>query len=708
MALNLQAIGKKFGPYKAEYNFKDVILYALGVGAGFDELDYVYENRLKVVPSFAVTTIYGVFSEAAVATNANLAGILHGEQDTIFYNPIPTEGTISTSLTITNMYDKGQGKGALVVAEADSYHSNGQKLYKNFIKLFCRLDGGFGGDPGPAEAVEFPERAPDFEEKAGPTLGQPLLYRLSGDYFALHVDPDFAKASGFQMPIMHGLCTHGFACRAVIKHLFPGEPERMTRFRVRFSKPLYPGQPIVTQIWKVEDGRALFRVINAETKDLILDRGIVEWLSKAELERRARLGAINFDGRVAIVTGAGAGLGRTYALELGKRGAKIVVNDLGGARDGTGASTSAADKVVEEIKALGGEAVANYDSVATAAGGQAIVDTAVKAFGRVDVLINNAGILRDKTMVKMEPENWDAIMDVHLKGAYNVTRPAFIKMREAGYGRIVMTTSAAGLYGNFGQTNYSAAKMGLIGFMNTLKLEGDKFNIKVNTIAPVAATRLTEDVLPPEMFAKLKPEFVAPLALYLSSEQCPVSGAVYNAGLGYFNRAAILTGPGVVVGDGTTPPSVEEVAAAMDKIKSLQGAAEFPNATAAFTPMIEAFSPKKQAETPAAGAAPTAKAIMEGLPGAFQADKAGGVEVVFGFNLTGAGGGEWTLAIKDGKCDLKAGAPAGPNCTLAVGADDFVKMMTGQVKAMSLFTSGKLKIGGDVMKSQLLEKLFKR
>ena len=222
--------------------------------------------------------------------------------------------------------------------------------------------------------------------------------------------------------------------------------------------------------------------------------------------------------------------------EFAARGAKVVVNDLGGARDGSGGSSAAADKVVDEIKALGGEAVANYDSVATAEGGQAIIDTAVNAFGKVDILINNAGILRDKTIVKMEPENWDAVMDVHLKGAYNVTRPAFVKMRENGFGRIVMTTSAAGLYGNFGQTNYSAAKMGLVGFMNTLKAEGDKYNIKINTVAPVAATRLTEDVMPPDLFEKLKPEFVAPLVLFLSSAKCTDNGLIFNAGLGYFNR----------------------------------------------------------------------------------------------------------------------------------------------------------------------------
>jgi NAD(P)-dependent dehydrogenase (short-subunit alcohol dehydrogenase family) len=304
---------------------------------------------------------------------------------------------------------------------------------------------------------------------------------------------------------------------------------------------------------------------------------------------------VRFDERVAIVTGAGAGLGRVYALELAKRGAKVVVNDLGGAKDGRGGdSQRAADRVVGEIQALGGEAVGSYDSVATPEGGEAIVDKANEAFGRVDIAINNAGILRDKTLVNMDPENWDAIMDVHLKGAYNVTRPAFVKMRESGYGRIVLTTSAAGLYGNFGQTNYSAAKMGLIGFMNTLKLEGEKHGIKVNTVAPIAGTRLTEEVLPPDLFEKLKPEFVAPLVLYLCSEQCPVTGRIYNAGMGYFSRAALLTGQGEVVGDGRRVPAVEEIHEHWDAINDLGSPREFPNTAAAFSRMLDPFSPKNK------------------------------------------------------------------------------------------------------------------
>ncbi len=707
MALNLDAIGKKIGPVSKEYNWKDLVLYALGVGAGFDELEYCYEQKLKVIPSFSIASVFGFLAEVAGDSNVDLSGILHGEQDIIFHNPIPTEGTLSTEGAITHMYDKGAEKGALVVAEADTMHSNGSKLFTNIFTIFGRKDGGFGGDPGPSETVEFPDRDPDFEEKASPSPDQPLMYRLSGDVFQLHVDPDFAKASGFEKPIMHGLCTHGFACRAVIKHLFPGEPERMSRFRVRFSRTIYPGVPVTTQIWKMEEGRALFRTINAENGDVVIDRGVVEWLSKEEMERRARLGGINFDDRVAIVTGAGAGLGRAYALELGRLGAKVVVNDLGGARDGTGGGTSAADQVVEEIKSSGGEAMANYDSVATAEGGQAIVDAAIQAFGKVDIVINNAGILRDKTLAKMEPENWDAVMDVHLKGAYNVTRPAFVKMRENRYGRIILTTSGAGLYGNFGQTNYSAAKMGLLGFMNTIRIEGDKHNINVNTIAPVAATRLTEDVLPPELFEKLKPEFVAPLVLYLCSEQCTGTGAVYNAGMGYYNRAAVVTGPGVVVGDGKEIPTPEAVAASMGKIKSLESAEEFPNAMAAFGPMLAAFSPKKKEAAEAGGGGLTVKAVFDGMVDAFQPDAASGVDVVFQWDISGTQGGLWSVVVKDGTCEVSEGSHSSPTTILKMADEDFLKMITGELNAMSAYTGGKLKIEGDLMKSQLIEKLFK-
>jgi len=414
---------------------------------------------------------------------------------------------------------------------------------------------------------------------------------------------------------------------------------------------------------------------------------------------------IRFDGQVAIVTGAGAGLGRVYALELAKRGAKVVVNDLGGARDGTGASTSAADQVVEEIKALGGEAVANYDSVSTPEGGQNIVDTAIKTWGRVDILINNAGILRDKTLIKMDPENWDAVLNVHLKGAYNVTRPAFIKMREQGYGRIILTTSAAGLYGNFGQTNYAAAKMGLIGFMNALKQEAGKYDIKVNTIAPVAATRLTEDIFPPEMLEKVKPEFVAPIVLYLCSKGSKESGMIYNVGLGYFNRAAILTGPGLAVSDGTKVPTVEDIHKNWAGINDMTGAVEIPNVMASFEPMLNAFKPKKEKTAETGG--PSVKAVFDGLEKAFQPEAAAGVDVVFQFNISGPQGGSWFVTIKDGACQVSEGSHDRPTTTIKMADQDFVKMMSGELNPMAAFSSGKLKVEGDLMKSQLIEKLFK-
>jgi len=279
---------------------------------------------------------------------------------------------------------------------------------------------------------------------------------------------------------------------------------------------------------------------------------------------------INFTGRVAIVTGAGGGLGRNHAIELAKRGAKVVVNDLGGSRTGVGSSASAADHVVEEIRTLGGETVPNYDNVATPEGGENIVRTAIDAFGKVDILINNAGILLDSTFGKMDEKKWDAVVAVHLKGTFCVTKPAFIHMMRQGYGRIVMTTSGSGLFGNFGQTNYASAKMGVVGFANVLKLEGAKYNIKTNVIAPIAGTRLTEDVVPPEIFKRMRVDFVTPAVLYMCSEECQDSGVIINAGLGYFSRSAIMTGEGVILSDGNKIPTPEEVMENWSRITSLE------------------------------------------------------------------------------------------------------------------------------------------
>ncbi len=292
--------------------------------------------------------------------------------------------------------------------------------------------------------------------------------------------------------------------------------------------------------------------------------------------------AIDFKGRVAIVTGAGAGLGRCHALELAKRGAKVVVNDLGGSRDGTGSSDAAAVKVCDEIKAMGGQAVPNFDSVATIKGGENIVKTAVDAFGKVDILINNAGILRDKSFTKMDEENWDLVMNVHLKGAFCVTKPAFEIMRANNYGRIVMTTSGAGIFGNFGQANYAAAKCGVVGLTNVLKLEGAKYNIKTNILAPIAATRMTEDIMPPPLLEKLKPEFVTPVVIYMCSEQCQDSGTIINAGAGYFSKSAILTGPGAILTDGKKVPTCDDVAAEWAKITNMDKTKYFDQVNSLF------------------------------------------------------------------------------------------------------------------------------
>ena len=259
---------------------------------------------------------------------------------------------------------------------------------------------------------------------------------------------------------------------------------------------------------------------------------------------------LGFDGKVAIVTGAGGGLGREHAKLLAARGALVVVNDLGGAVDGSGSSATPAQQVVDEIKAAGGEAVADAHSVGTPEDGEAIVQTALDTFGRVDIVVNNAGILRDKAFHNLEPDMLEAVLTVHLKGAFYVTRHAWRHMREQSYGRVVNTSSSAGILGNFGQSNYGAAKMGLVGLTRVLAIEGERNNIKANAISPIARTRMTEEVLG-QMVEFVDPALVSPVVAFLAHEDCPVTGHVYSVGGGRVVRFFVGMGKGWTRKDGT-------------------------------------------------------------------------------------------------------------------------------------------------------------
>lgn len=281
--------------------------------------------------------------------------------------------------------------------------------------------------------------------------------------------------------------------------------------------------------------------------------------------------SVSFENRTVIVTGAGNGLGRNHALEFAKRGARVVVNDFGGARDGTGGSSEAAEAVVAEIEARGGTAMANGANVADEAQVRAMVDAALERFGSVDVLVNNAGILRDRSFGKMTREEWDAVVAVHLTGTATCCLAVWNHMKEAGYGRIVNTTSTSGIYGNFGQANYGAAKAGVVGLMNTLSIEGAKNDIRVNCISPTAATRMTEDIMPPEMLDRLKPEWVTPAVLFLASEDAP-RRTILLAGAGGYAVAKLMEGEGIHLAENERTP--ETLAARFDELTDMSKARE--------------------------------------------------------------------------------------------------------------------------------------
>ena len=406
---------------------------------------------------------------------------------------------------------------------------------------------------------------------------------------------------------------------------------------------------------------------------------------------------LRFDGKVAIVTGAGAGLGRAYALLLGSRGAKVVVNDLGGSVKGEGVNNKAADLVVDEIKKAGGVAVANYDSVEF---GDKIVKTAVDAFGTVDIVINNAGILRDVSFMKMTDQDWDLIMKVHLKGSYSVTRAAWDIMRAKGYGRVINTGSSSGLYGSFGQVNYSAAKMAMHGLSQSLAKEGEKRNIRVNTICPLAASRMTETVLPKEVLDNIKPEYVAPLIAYLVHDSCEETGSLFEVGAGYVAKLRWQRTAGHLFAlKDFTPENVQKQWA---KITDFEKDPVYPTSN---QEMMEVISQNF-------GGAKTADALKAddifGMMFTYLAEGNGKaiipkVASIYAFEITKTKGGKveavYEIDLKNGQGTVKKGKPAAADATFTMTDADFEQVCLGKLNPQMAFMQGKMKIKGNMAKA---------
>ncbi|VDM62245.1 unnamed protein product [Angiostrongylus costaricensis] len=417
--------------------------------------------------------------------------------------------------------------------------------------------------------------------------------------------------------------------------------------------------------------------------------------------------SLRFDGKVAIVTGAGGGLGRTYALELAKRGCKVVVNDLGGDAHGTSASTSMADKVVNEIKAAGGQAVANYDSVEF---GEKIVNTAINNFGRIDIVINNAGILRDVSLVKMTDQDWDLIFKVHMKGTYSVTKAAWPHMKKQNYGRIIVTSSNAAIYGNFGQTNYSAAKSALIGFCKSLAEEGAKDNIFVNTVVPTASSRLTKLVLPESILEALNPEHVTPLVVYLCHETFTESGKVYEAGGGWYGE---LRSNWSEITDMKNAKHFESVRDHMLELMEIIGKVKDGGGFSVESlTCVQSAGGNTSSHSNGSNAFPSdmkTSAIFQEISDGLKQDPSAvkNIKAIILYIITDGKQeiGKFTLDFKNTppsvyKGDVKNGEKA--NVTLTVSDEVFFQIATGVVNPQKAFMDGKLKVKGNVM---LLQKL---
>ena len=407
---------------------------------------------------------------------------------------------------------------------------------------------------------------------------------------------------------------------------------------------------------------------------------------------------LRFDGKVAIVTGAGAGLGHAYAILLASRGAKVVVNDLGGSFKGEGANTKAADLVVEEITKAGGIAVANYDSVEF---GDKIVKTAVDAFGTVDIVINNAGILRDVSFLKMSEQDWDLIMKVHMKGSYSVAHAAWKIMRDKGFGRIINTGSSSGLYGSFGQVNYAAAKMAIHGFSQSLAKEGEKKNIRVNTICPIAASRMTETVMPKEVLASLKPEFVAPLVAFLCHESCEENGGLFEVGAGYVAKLRWERTAGILFPvDKFTP---EAIKAQWGQITDFSKGATHPSSNQEMMEIISSSIGGNKTADGALRADEIFGMMYTYLSQGLGKDIVPKVQAVFAFEITRTKGGKpeaiFEIDLKNGQGNVRKGKPAAADATFTMTDADFEAVCLGKLNPQMAFMQGKMKIKGNMAKA---------
>jgi len=390
---------------------------------------------------------------------------------------------------------------------------------------------------------------------------------------------------------------------------------------------------------------------------------------------------LRFDGKVVVVTGAGIGLGRAYALFFGKRGAKVVVNDLGTSHTGTGTTSSAADSVVNEIKANGGVAVANYDSVEF---GEKIVKTAIDNFGRIDVLINNAGILRDRAFKKMTREDWDLIVKVHLNGVYAATRAAFDYMVAQKFGRIINVASPSGLYGAYGQVNYSMAKAGVIGFSKALSKEGQKSNVVCNVIAPIAATRMTETVLSKDILEKLKPEYIVPLVAFLSHETCQESGSVFELGARWISKLRWQRSEGEFFGDNFTPEDVREK---INSISNFEKNPTYPEDTTSSLSImmenIERSITQNKTSNKTYKSDDVFNLIRNFLASGEGKELVKKIASVFQIDIIETKGGpvvkSWTIDLKNESGSSKEGPAEKPEVVFTVSDEDFYQICLGKL-----------------------------